>query len=356
MNLIQKYKIRDDEVLNSYNFMEKSDVIYAASVPTEMYEKNYKNKYNKIVYQQNDHTLFKTTVLNIKENDIIFCNTLFLKQLFNHLNKINNFKNITLITHQADLKINRKLFQLKPECISKWYSVNVDYRHDSLISIPLGIANTKNTKNLTFEDFEKQKKFNRVIHPRVFSSFNINTNYFHRVKLLKIIKKDEFLKAFNQDLDNYIDLLTTSKFTLCPWGNGIDSHRFWEAIYAGSIPISLTHIHYKNFESLPIHLVDDYQLINIQDFKESVVDYEKLTVSWWINKMKKVDNINKSEILKITESEALNQKNINQYHADIKKLNQRKFFLTILRKIHKNTVYKMNLYFGKTSELEEFSY
>ena len=81
---IQKFKISADEVLNSYNFMVKSDVIYAASVPTEMYVKNYKNNYNKVVYRQNDHTLFKTTVLNIKTT-LFF--VILLKQLFQHLNK-----------------------------------------------------------------------------------------------------------------------------------------------------------------------------------------------------------------------------------------------------------------------------
>ena len=36
---------------------------------------------------------------------------------------------------------------MKPKCISKWYSINVDYSNPDLIPIPIGLANF-HTKNL----------------------------------------------------------------------------------------------------------------------------------------------------------------------------------------------------------------
>ena len=51
-----------------------------------------------------------------------------------------------------------KNYFVKPSCISKWYSSNVDYLHPNLIPIPLGVANF-HPKNLNVENFKKQIKF-----------------------------------------------------------------------------------------------------------------------------------------------------------------------------------------------------
>jgi hypothetical protein len=37
----------------------------------------------------------------------------------------------------------------------------------------------------------------------------------------------------------YLQNLSTHKYAICPPGNGIDSHRIWEALYLGVIPIML---------------------------------------------------------------------------------------------------------------------
>ena len=46
--------------------------------------------------------------------------------------------------------ITKKLFDKKPECISNWFALNVDYRNNSLIPLPLGIANDYSYKKYCF--------------------------------------------------------------------------------------------------------------------------------------------------------------------------------------------------------------
>ena len=65
--------------------------------------------------------------LDIKENDIIFCNSKFIKDLFHLLNKVNNLKNIKIITHQTDLLVDEAVFKNKPKSVSEWYSINVGF-------------------------------------------------------------------------------------------------------------------------------------------------------------------------------------------------------------------------------------
>ena len=64
---------------------------------------------NIVLYEEKNFLLYQLLNFEIYENSVIFCNTHTLKSLFNHLYKINNLKNIKLITHQTDIEINEKL-------------------------------------------------------------------------------------------------------------------------------------------------------------------------------------------------------------------------------------------------------
>jgi hypothetical protein len=335
MNLIQKYNIEETDVLNSYNFAAKSDVVYAADVPTKKFYEKFDDGSNQIIHEQNDHILFKSSTFTLKENDIVFCNSLFIKQLFQHLNTVTKFKNITLITHQADLKINKRLFKKKPACISDWYAVNVTHKNSNLIPIPLGIANNKNTKNLIYSDFKDHEVKKQEIQDKIYCSFNVNTNYFHRIRAVKYINTDKYIKGFFLNLDEYLNYITSTKYTLCPWGNGIDSHRFWEVIYAGNIPITKYSYLYKSFDSLPGYLVKSYKAIDVQNYSSVSENYSMLRTSWWFKQI--TQNFVRSDGNSITfdENDNLIKKNIEIYFKDMKVTNRKKFIVTILRRVHK---------------------
>ena len=54
-------------------------------------------------------------------------------------------------------------------------------------------------------------------------------NYFETKKWVTIAPKCEF--------ETYMDHINKHRFVCCPRGNGIDTYRFWECIYMGSVPI-----------------------------------------------------------------------------------------------------------------------
>ena len=74
----------------------------------------------------------------------------------------------------------------------------------------------------------------------------------------------------NLELNDYKKNLENSSFVLCPWGNGFDTHRIWESLYSGSIPIIENHLTYQYLESLPCHLFID-NLVNLNE------EYLKMT-------------------------------------------------------------------------------
>lgn len=339
---------KSENYINSNNFLNFSDTFYSAYIQDEDLNKLYNNDY-KILLRENGSTFVKMHSFKIKENDVIFCHTMLVEQLFEHLNEIKDFKNIKLITHQSDISVGKHLFKKKPKCVSKWYSTNVTYEHQDLIPIPIGIGNDSNLKTLNSKQFIKNKIRNEKMFG-VYSNFNLNTNYFHRFNALNrnLDKKIFLVEKPSADISNYLHNLLKYKFTLTPWGNGYDTHRMWEAIYAGSIPITKKHISYVNFKDLPIIFLKNYKSINKNEIEKFDFFYhEKLNMQWWKKLIANKVLEEKSDEVLIVESKEIQDKNITKFYKDYKKLNRYKLIKTILRKIHKKILgRKLDDYFG----------
>jgi hypothetical protein len=61
----------------------------------------------------------------------------------------------------------------------------------------------------------------------------------------------------------FVSQMAQHKFVLCPRGNGVDTHRLWEALHLGCIPIVKRDPRLRAFERLPILWVDDWSQVNI---------------------------------------------------------------------------------------------
>ena len=295
---------RNNSILSGSSFSNISDIVYSQFISKEEYEEKEINK-NIILYKEKDYLLYKLLDFEIYENAVIFCNNLALKSLFEDLNKINNFSNIKLITHQTDMPIDKNLFDLKPNCISKWYSANVDYQHNDLVPIPLGISNNfqldqLNSSDLTFETVFKKNE----LKPNIYVNFKISTNFKEREELYKHFSEKSWATVDTPTLsiNEYKKKLANSSFILCPWGNGIDTHRLWESLYYGKIPITKSHKTYSAAEGLPVLFVEDYKAINqdlleqfIDELSEEKINYKKLDINSWINTIKSTMDTNNKE-------------------------------------------------------------
>ena len=93
---------------------------------------------------------------------------------------------------------------------------------------------------------------------------------------------------------NYAKTSEKFKFVLCPRGNGWDTHRFWETLYRGSIPIVIEDrwaAQIKNLE-IPVVQVKEWDELEIRNavqnfsfpnFLPSQID--ALWVDYWIKKI-----------------------------------------------------------------------
>ena len=200
--------------------------------------------------------------------EIMFCYTHRIDILSSKLDFFLN--EFILITHNSDYEITYDNIYVKNilnnKKIKKWFSQNITFHNNKLYFIPIGIANSQwehgiNTFKNTFnENIFKTKTKN------VYFNFAIMTNFKKRQPCYDALKyKIEWLENINPS-DN-IKRLCEYKFCICPEGNGVDSHRIWEALYLKTVPIVIksefTNI-IKNF-NIPLVILDSWEHFNIED-------------------------------------------------------------------------------------------
>lgn len=342
MNNFDIQKIKEEEVLSAVNFIKNSDTIFVATLTEEQILELEIKKY-KVLEKSNDNITILNLNFNISENTKIYCHTDYVESLFESIKTL-DFKNLKLITSQSDRKVSKNLFKLKPECISKWFSVNVNYINRNLVPIPLGLASFRNTKSTIAKDFFPLEKIKKSEF--LYVNFNLNTNYIHRHRAKKYaLKKVNVDLVSNTDYEKYVSILRKHKFVLCPWGNGFDTHRFWETIYAGSIPVTQKHNIFESFIDIPMVLLDNYKKIQIlrkinlsQNF-----NYEKLQISWWINLIDSIKIVSNEQPINLNFSAKDIESLLNQVRILRIKQQRVKNLKTFVRKVYSkiNIVHKI---------------
>jgi len=76
----------------------------------------------------------------------------------------------------------------------------------------------------------------------------------------------------------YLAQIARHKFVLCPRGNGIDTHRLWETLYMGSIPVVQRHVALEEFHELPIMWIDAWEEVTEDRLR---AEYENITSKTW---------------------------------------------------------------------------
>lgn len=204
----------------------------------------------------------------LRNKDIVFCKTDLLNYFFSKINKFEG--EIILITHKSDLSITESTFLQKPKCIKKWFAQNVDFKHHNLIPIPIGIENhTGPSKGTCIDiDFVEKNLPLRILNKKKEIYCNFNNTHHDRHKTREILKKNHksFIQNKTLSSSEYYLEMAEYLFVASPRGNGIDCHRTWEALLAGSIPIVEKHFMYDSYPNLPIIQIECWEEVVNSNF------------------------------------------------------------------------------------------
>jgi hypothetical protein len=286
---------------------------------------NFKNLAHLIVDESNI-----SDKIEYGDKKIVFCKSNAIPFFFNEIIKFDT--QIILITHQSDYEVTDKIpkirvektfvdgkmeeftlleigkesplyYRLKPKQIKKWFAVNTDCKFSDLITLPCGILNHKGPAMLDSVDFsyleslpdsniDQLNNQTDKILDKIYVNFT--ETHFNRKMCRNFFIKSGigYIETENLKLEEYLRKINNFLFVACPRGNGIDTHRVWETLLMGSIPIVEKHSIYDNFD-LPILQVESWvELLDKKKLQPWIDKYEsgelfqdisKLHMTYWKN-------------------------------------------------------------------------
>ncbi len=189
-----------------------------------------------------DHIFDKSEemkISDIKENDLIFVQTEYLQNFIKeYLPDINTY--FILLTHNSSITINENHLKMIGDKEFKWFAsnLNVSILKDKRIEVlPFGIKNRKNLSEGRLNTFSFDIPHHDNKKNKIYSSINILKNK-DRVDVLRISKESKIVDSKNYaNRKRYIKDLSLYKYNICPSGEGVDTHRFWESLIVKTIPI-----------------------------------------------------------------------------------------------------------------------
>lgn len=193
---------------------------------------------------------------------------------------------------------------LKDELLVSWFGYNLVQAHPKLKPVPLGIppkiwlrfgheAGRHDLFIETLNHFLQVKPARRKI--AYWGSQGATTN--SRTEVFEQIQNLDYITI--TDRRNYLDYLqdlSEHQFILCPKGNGIDTHRFWEALYFGAVPVVKNSLYMDSYRGVfPILFIEDwseFQKYSPQDLNRlyqdqfGACDRELLKFEHWRRRIK----------------------------------------------------------------------
>ena len=182
------------------------------------------------------------------------------------------------------------------------FCINKNSNKENTFGIPLGLGNTGEShihnicgnKEVIIETMNQdiQKTF------LAYLNFTTSTHPSERNLVYENFYNNSWVKKGITEVSEeghkrYLTEIKASKFVFCPRGNGIDTHRLWESLYMGSIPIvKYENAHYL-FTDLPILFINDWKEINEEFLNQKYTEitkkewnFKKLKLSYWTNLIK----------------------------------------------------------------------
>jgi len=222
----------------------------------------------------------------VKTGDSIFVKTDFIvndhfrQNVFDNINLAREFN---IITGNSAYQIGRdggdqyKTMLFHPK-IKHWFCTNPpEVKSDKIIPLPIGFEEPDRdggSQKTLLECLNNRCDYNLKSDNIFLPYHTINTNK-NRNKAVDYLKGLHFVDTQNErrNIKDYLKIIDKYKFTICLEGAGPDTHRNYEALLVGSVPIMKNSTIKKVFDyhSLPGIFVDSWEELN-ESFFENILN------------------------------------------------------------------------------------
>lgn len=212
--------------------------------------------------------------LTAKHGDTVFVNLDFITKFTSQF-IWGPRKKFVIVCQNSDREFNEQtLNKLAPYALHI-YSINCVIQHPMVTAIPIGFGDW----SIDHIPTHPKPIVERTID--ILAGFSITTNAAKRQPCFDAMQTDpRALTGLTTSRSEFYDRIWRSKYVVCPEGEGHDTHRIYESIYFGAVPILLKGnpltFMYEQMK-LPIKWVDSW--INL------VLDWEtdKSILDKWVS-------------------------------------------------------------------------
>ena len=268
------------------SFIDFDESFYDNTITGLDLAKYCNKKYKPTIYDTEFDTL-------VEPGDVWFMHRDFLPEFFQAIS--GSPHKINVVTQHGDDEFDPTMMSMKPRSVVKVFAPNNTHNSEDSVAIPLGLGPSFGHGAPLAEDIKsmntKQERSNLLyVNFRPYTYPQERQPLFEYFNTMKFnwATVEESSDVSSGSWDSYLDSLVSHKFALCPRGNGIDTHRFWESLYSRTVPVVRYEEAHRNFLDLPVLFVNDWSQVTERFLEEKYEemasrewDYSKLSASWW---------------------------------------------------------------------------
>jgi len=227
-----------------------------------------------------------------RAGDVVFCKIDEALRFFERLRLTR--RRIVLVTGQGDLPCDKFRQSFLPKNVVHWFATNVTCGHPRVTALPLGLGPQGDAVTPRESEIVAARAAAGGREKWLYVNFRPETNpaarrpAFEHFQNLSATESWITFRAPGERGSNegFLGELVSHRFVLCPPGNGVDTHRMWETLLAGAIPVVLRSVATEPFRALPILFVDDFRGVT-RDFlrarweRREPVDLTLAEAAYW---------------------------------------------------------------------------
>lgn len=234
----------------------------------------------------------------VSDYSTVFCETTELESFLDRMHT-DKPRGVTLLVGNSDLGFNKAMATgCEGAGVKTVFAQNLEGRFSGVHPLPLGLENKWRLRNGYPRDFFRARSKIGGKLFRVAWSFDTETNPAVRRPARSVLERAEVADHIGLVSPRaHRNALAEYAFVACPPGNGIDTHRTWEALYLKSVPILLASASSSFFKEmgLPVLVVEDYSEVltfteeNLKDVYHELsagFSSERIWMPYWVRKIR----------------------------------------------------------------------
>ena len=207
----------------------------------------------------------------IEEGDIVFVKTDFLKNnVFQEQILPNINVPIVLVSGISSYNVDNYQPLLESSKILKWFCTNPPCVHEKIVGVPIGFEEKErpggNQKLL------KSMELNPIKNGKILLPKHTEDTNKDRMQSIEYLKSLDFVDVQDDKLpfNEYLELISRYKYCICLEGAGFDTHRNYECLLVGTVPIMKTSGVKNIYDdyNLPSRFLDSWSQLDAELYNE----------------------------------------------------------------------------------------